>query len=138
MSSTFKTLFYCIRPSKYVFFIPFAYLSFVRMEKIEKRKQAWMRKHYELWQQSGLNQTQYCKENHIVLRQFKYWIDKFKSDIGKYSEDGEPDKETLSGRFISTIPSKVLIGASVKLTYPNGVELTGEFDLEQLRTLINL
>ncbi|MFV0522711.1 MAG: IS66 family insertion sequence element accessory protein TnpA [Mangrovibacterium sp.] len=89
-----------------------------------------------MWQQSGLNQTQYCKRNHIVLRQFKYWISKFRSKTG--NDSGVVDDGGSGGHFISMTCSEMLPGISAKLIYPNGVELTGEFDFEQLRTLINL
>ncbi|MFV0291397.1 MAG: IS66 family insertion sequence element accessory protein TnpA [Mangrovibacterium sp.] len=96
-----------------------------------------MRGHYDLWKGSGLSQAQYCRENHIVLRQFKYWISKFKS--ADNNDSGAIALESDSGHFIPmTSTPEISTFSTVQLSYPNGVILRGEFDLEQLRTLINL
>ncbi|MFV0290631.1 MAG: IS66 family insertion sequence element accessory protein TnpA [Mangrovibacterium sp.] len=35
-----------------------------------------MRRHYHLWQGSGLSLAQYCRENHIALRQLLSFLRK--------------------------------------------------------------
>ncbi|MFV0365053.1 MAG: IS66 family insertion sequence element accessory protein TnpA [Mangrovibacterium sp.] len=40
-----------------------------------------MHKHYKVWQARGLNQTQYCRENHVVLRQYRYWANKIEAEL---------------------------------------------------------
>lgn len=129
-----------IPPSKYIFSplkkVPF----FASMKRIETRKQEWMRKHYQAWQTSGLNQTQYCRENHIVLRQFRYWTNKIEAE--QRNQEQTPQEEPpASAGFIPIIPLRAGVAPqSIALQYPNGVVLTmeGVLDIEQLRTLIYL
>lgn len=108
------------------------------MKQIELRKQEWMHKHYKAWQRSGMNHTQYCRENHIVLRQFRYWINKFEAEQEEHSVQ-EDTSRTAS--FIPIVPSRAEVAPqSITLQYPNGVVLTlgCALDIDQLRTLIYL
>ncbi|MFV0290115.1 MAG: IS66 family insertion sequence element accessory protein TnpA, partial [Mangrovibacterium sp.] len=65
-----------IPPTNYIFFTAGKLVSFAHMNRIEKREQTWMRRHYHLWQGSGLSQAQYCRENHIVLRKLLSFLRK--------------------------------------------------------------
>ncbi|MFV0366657.1 MAG: IS66 family insertion sequence element accessory protein TnpA, partial [Mangrovibacterium sp.] len=84
MQTTCRYIF-CIPPSKYIFTIFIKPPYFAVIKQIELRQQEWMHKHYKAWQRRGMNHTQYCRENHIVLRQFRYWINKFEAEQEEHS-----------------------------------------------------
>jgi hypothetical protein len=45
----------------------------------ERYGEAFWRKHHEAWQQSALNQREYCEAHGIPLKAFGNWRAKFKS-----------------------------------------------------------
>jgi hypothetical protein len=46
----------------------------------ERYGEAFWRKHHEAWQQSALNQRQYCEAHGIALKAFGNWRAKFKAE----------------------------------------------------------
>ncbi|MFV0365907.1 MAG: hypothetical protein ACK5JS_05300 [Mangrovibacterium sp.] len=110
------------RLSKYIFSILISGIFFVFTKTVDKRSRHGCGSITNCGRKWGeLDSVFYVY--HIVLRQFKYWISKFKSETGSYSRvvhDG-----SSIGHFIQIVPLEVQSCTSVKLAYPNGVELTG-------------
>src|SRR5258708_9619311 len=46
----------------------------------ERYGEAFWRKHHEAWQQSALNQREYCEAHGIPLKAFRNWRAKFKAE----------------------------------------------------------
>ena len=46
----------------------------------ERYGEAFWRKHHETWQQSALNQREYCEAHRIPLKAFGNWRAKFKAE----------------------------------------------------------
>lgn len=42
----------------------------------EEKRKFWMQ-HYHCWQESGLNQTEYCRQNNLSHHQWGYWKKRF-------------------------------------------------------------
>jgi hypothetical protein len=113
-------------------------ISEIRKECMEK----WIKIHTE-WEQSELNQTAYCKQNGVNLRQFQYWHRKLRKDYPpeKKSESNMKAKivQIKSNSFSynpsdflnSFSPLKVQIGEL-------SVEVTENFHPETLLKLIRV
>ena len=96
----------------------------------------------ELWRESGLSQTAFCKREGIARSTFQHWMKRSQED-----KVNRPKKVKNQGKFIplkiksstsSTLP--VLSSDIIELTYPNGVclKLKSNLSLDQLRQYISL
>ncbi len=45
--------------------------------KTRDRKQQKMFSHIKKWEASGMSKISYCKDNHLSIHQFKYWVQKY-------------------------------------------------------------
>jgi transposase-like protein len=88
------------------------------------------------WEQSGLSQTGWCKQEQLNRRTFSGWIKKY----GNTSQKRPSQQPKPQATFVPIeIKSSGEIGR-FHLTYPNGVELNCPIDIElsQLTELLCL
>ena len=49
----------------------------IKMHEIRrKQKYQFWKKHHELWQASGMTQSEYCRHHHLTFKTFNNWIHK--------------------------------------------------------------
>lgn len=92
------------------------------MKKNDQAKSEQMRSHIEACSQSGLTVSDYCQQNGIIKSNYYYWLKKLNA-------------ENKAAGFVALSVGK---GASVEITYPNGVQLSfsGEIDAATLKALV--
>ena len=110
------------------------------MKKNQKHTQEEMYLAIELWNESGLSQQKYCRQNDIVYNTFKYWVK-------KYNGERKPPMPTQVKTFlpvqVNTPPETHHCGGTnheITIRYPNGIEVKCPADIHsaQLRTLLTL
>jgi len=98
----------------------------------------------ELWRESGLSQTAFCKREGIARSTFQHWMERSE---GKKRYKPKKTKGKNQGKFIplsikssTTSTLRNLSTDSIELTYPNGVclKLSSGLSMEQLRQYISL
>ena len=110
------------------------------MRKNQKYTQEEMYLGIEMWQESGLSQYAWCKQNHLSRNTFKYWLNKYRSD--KKRATTVAPKAFVPVEF-STPDSKELpirVTQDITITYANGTKVIcpGNVEINQLRALIKL
>jgi hypothetical protein len=93
------------------------------------QKRKYWQHHINAWQQSGLNQTAYCRKHGIKQYQMSYWKNRlFKS---------EQNVSFVPLQVATNLPVPVN-QATLKLHTPNGfcIDVLGNFDPHVLRQLI--
>ena len=92
-----------------------------------KAKRKFWEDHIQAWQQSGLTQVEYCRENKLKNHQWWYWRKRI-------SHPYDTDVTFVPLRFSSSKISQV----GIRVVTPNGyrIELDHGFDFSKLRQLI--
>jgi len=93
-----------------------------------------------LWKESGLNQSQYCKQEKISYYVFKYWLQKYRNEHIAIKQNQPtsflpvqvPSSEGLSADPISK--------DEIIINYPNGIQVScaATIKIAQLKALINI
>lgn len=91
------------------------------------------------WLSSGQSQYKISKELGMSRNTFKYWLDKYRKEMG----NDHISKETFIPVHVSTMPKAVFqeVGSGmITIAYPNGIKVSCPMDisLQQLRGLIKL
>ena len=83
--------------------------------------------HIQAWQQSGLAQVEYCRENNLKNHQWWYWRKRI-------SHPSDTDVSFVPLRFSSSKISR----PGISVVTPNGyrIEIDDGFDFSKLRQLI--
>lgn len=109
------------------------------MRKNQKYTREEMYLAIEIWQESGLTQTEFCKRENIPVTSFIHWVQKFKKEkenvnflVNNYT-GFIPVKVTEPDNYTSSNPDRIVI------SFPNGVKLNfpAGTDMSQLKKLIN-
>lgn len=106
-------------------------MSNARKEKSEVLGKYW-KSHIDQWSNSGLSQTEYCRQNELSRHKFTYWKIKFKKDHRPVKfVQVPPGPQVLSGAGL-----KLNIGAGLQIEIPNGFsQATLEQVLKTLKVL---
>lgn len=98
-----------------------------------------------VWQESGLNQVEFCRQENIHRATFQSWRKKYDPTYGQGYIKKRSSKTTdkfLSVRMSENIVDEQRCETSydIELCYPNTVKLkcSSSLSTESLRTLINL
>ena len=97
-------------------------------EELDPRaKRKFWEDHIQLWQASGTNQAEYCRQNNLKMHQWWYW----RKRISQSTESGIKfvPLNFSSGKFCR---------GGVNVVTPNGyrIEVDHGFDISKLRQLI--
>jgi len=92
-----------------------------------KEKRKFWENHIQAWQQSGLAQVEYCRQNHLKNHQWWYWRKRI-------SHPPDPNVSFVPLRFSSRQISR----SGISVVTPNGyrIEIDDGFDFSKLRQLI--
>ena len=92
-----------------------------------KEKRKFWEDHIQTWQQSGLAQIAYCRENNLKNHQWWYWRKRI-------SHPTETDVSFVPLRFSSSKISR----SGISVVTPNGyrIEIDDGFDFSKLRQLV--
>ena len=92
-----------------------------------KEKRQFWEEHIQAWQQSGLTQVEYCRQNNLKNHQLCYWRKRF-------SDPPDTDVTFVPVRFSSSKISRY----GISVVTPNGyrIEFDNGFDFSKLRHLI--
>jgi len=95
-------------------------------------KQRYWKEQIEAWQGSGLQQTEYCRQNNLKYHRFTYWKEKL-------IRPAEPPVCLVEVPFEQTIPPRASSG-SLGLVLANGyrIEVDRDFDPVALKQLIHV
>ena len=91
-----------------------------RKEKNREKQEYW-RSHIKAWEESGLSQVDYCRENNLSRHRFTYW--KCKGDKKTVSMTFVPVLSKPSNQHSimhNTAPLKVLIGDRYRVEVGDG------------------
>ena len=97
-------------------------------EKLDPReKRQFWENHIQAWQQSGLTQVEYCRQNNLKNHRWWYWRKRI-------SNPCDTDVTFVPLRFSSNKISQ----AGIRVVTPNGyrIEFDSGFDFSKLRQLI--
>jgi len=96
-------------------------------ESNSKEKRKFWEDQIQAWQQGGLSQAEYCRQNDLKNHQWWYWRKRI-------SHLADNDVTFVPLRFSSSKVSQT----SIRVVTPNGyrIELDHGFDLSKLRQLI--
>jgi hypothetical protein len=89
-------------------------------QSTQQQRQFWQ-SHLEKWRNSGMGQTEYCRQNHLAKPRFTYWKNKLsKSDFpvefvevspesipeapAIFNNNGTPLRLNVGSRFVIEIP----------------------------------
>lgn len=110
------------------------------MKKPQKNTKENMYPIIDLWKESGLTQTQYCKQEKVSYYIFKYWLQKYRNEhIGA--------KQIQPAQFLPVqVPSSDELSKDpvskddITIHYPNGVKINCpvNIDTSLIKTLIKL
>ena len=110
------------------------------MRKNQKFSQEEMYLAVEKWQESGLSQSKFCKEERITFHIFKYWHKKFIKEKGQSKVAKKKSAKKFIPVKIEKTPNPFCKDKDfIEIIYPNGVQLSCpvSMDVQQIRTLIN-
>ena len=97
-----------------------------RQEKLEKIRKFW-KTHLDNWEESGLNQSEYCRQHNLIYHRFGYWKARFKS-------------RNLPVKFVQVASSEPINSSPsfLKLNLPRGcqVEIPDDFSEDTLKRLL--
>ena len=101
-----------------------------RAEELEQKRSYW-KQHIDSWQESGLNQTEYCRRHNLKHHQLVYWKKRF-----SHTETGVSFAALKLENLLDTpvLPDR----ASLCLVINNyfKIEIRAGFDAQLLRQLI--
>ena len=85
------------------------------------QRSAYWSERIQIWRQSGLSQTAFCRQEKLVPHQFTYWLSKCQSTSPSVK------RENSANSFIpiAVVPSAI---SQLQITLPNGIVLTGITD----------
>jgi len=110
------------------------------MRKNQKYTKEEMYLGIEMWQESGLSQYAWCKQNDLSRNTFKYWLNKYRSD--KKQASPVAPKAFLPVEFSTSSPKDlpVSITKDITIAYPTGTKVIcpANIEINQLRALIKL
>ena len=99
------------------------------MRKNWKHSKEQMYARIEAWQQSGLSQNRFCKDENLSTSTFNYWLKKYKREKDQTNQtDIKPVKT-----FLPVEVSKGVIRSDkdcITITYPNGIQVCCPMNLE--------
>jgi len=99
------------------------------MRKNQKFSKEQMYAWIESWQQSGISQNRFCKEEKLSSSTFNYWLKKYKQERDRTTHaDSKPVK-----RFLSVEITKESVHRDknyITITYPNGIRVCCPMILE--------
>lgn len=92
-----------------------------------KEKRKFWENHIQAWQQSGLTQVEYCRQNNLKDHRWWYWRKRI-------LQPAEPDVTFVPISFSSSKTSS----SAISVVTPNGyrIEIDNRFDFSKLRQLI--
>lgn len=106
------------------------------MEKDQKNRQEEMYLAIELWQESGLSQRAYCKQEGLTRSSFEYWLKKYRR------EDNQRRSSNIPNTFIPVeiSPAQAIPSGHIHITYPNGIRVSCPVGIPatMLKTLLTL
>ena len=82
--------------------------------KTESHREPDWPQHFERWRQSGLTQSEYCRQVGLSRHRFKYWRRKL-----------EPGRKKRESGFVPVQVRAATEAPSLTLTLPNGMVLHG-------------
>ncbi len=83
----------------------------------------------ESWQQSGISQNRFCKEEKLSSSTFNYWLKKYKQEKDR---DTQADNHPVN-TFLPVEVTEGLIRSDkdfITITYPNGIQVSCPMSLE--------
>ena len=92
----------------------------------EAKRQYWKR-HVQAWQQSNIDQTEYCRRQGLKRVTFWYWKKKFSKDSSDVSLVPVPIKIN-----IPTPPKPLIVDIGKRFQ----IEVSGDFEAATLRKLV--
>ena len=109
------------------------------MRKNQKYSKEQMYLAIEKWQESGLSQVKFCKQEELSAKVFCYWLRKYRSE--KVSAVPANNTSAFIPVSLSGTGNNVRVlqpGQRIELFFPNGVRLNCPVGIEvsQLKTLI--
>lgn len=96
----------------------------------ERKRRKW-KKHIEVWEESGITQTEYCRNHGLSACQFTYWKSQFKKKAATNSlVPIEINPDLFQSKGADTSP--------LRLNMENGlqIEIGNDFDPSLLTALI--
>lgn len=84
-------------------------------KKLSKKSQPYWQRHVEAYQESGLTQREYCRQNNISYWSFNPWKRKLESES---SELCEIPIQTVQGLSSETKHIEIIISEKLKVTIP--------------------
>ena len=94
----------------------------------------------EKWQESGLTQVKFCKQEQLSAKAFCYWLRKYRSEKARAIPTTENNSAFIPVSLSGTSNIKPILqpGQRIELFFPNGVRLNcpAELEVNQLKTLI--
>lgn len=108
------------------------------MRKNQKYTKEEMYLAIEIWQESGLSQYKYCKQEGMSRNTFKYWLNKYRNETGK----SFPTTNSFIPVHLSQ-PKDRTVGYNkqreITITYPNGTEVNCPVDapVQLIKALIS-
>ena len=121
-----------------MFFDSVVFLIFVVMKKYSKEERELA---VELWQESGLSQGDFCKQESIARSTFQNWVKQYGQVPVEPKENiALPSAGFVSVKLRSSVNSISSIQEPLTVHYPNGVKLTGLAGLshQELLALIGM
>ena len=104
---------------------------------VQKQKLQHWKPRIKAWQESGLSQTGFCKNQHLNLQQFTYWKNKI---LGKAGVDHDSCTKNKPGHsaFVPVQSGSIGSDASLRMRLPNGIVLSGitEHNVVLLKTIL--
>ncbi len=83
----------------------------------------------ESWQQSGISQNRFCKEENLSTSTFNYWFKKYKQEKDRATHANSNPVKT----FLPVEVTEGLIRSDkdfITITYPNGIQVSCPMNLE--------
>lgn len=102
------------------------------MKKSEREN--WQREMFALiknWQDSGINQRDFCKRHDITIYTFHYWLRKYKQEYSSSEKGFIP---------VEISPAETISQEDIRIQYPNGVQLIlgNSVSISRIKALIKM
>jgi len=99
------------------------------MRKNQKFTKEQMYAWIESWQQSGISQNRFCKEEKLSSSTFNYWLKKYKQE----KDRSTPANNNPVKTFLPVEVTKETVQRDkdfITITYPNGIQVCCPMNLE--------